>query len=226
MVLYETAPAQATSMSRRDLLPFLRTYSERYMVSLVYKTLYTKSSKGWPLTLDLFDQYSIARAPAAGDVEVMGWQNTSGQDGPISGETLGDRILSAVKRAGITKQALADRVGKRWGTVNNWCKGSTEPGAQDIRRIAEATGVTVEELLGIADGQTPSFPAWEEFTRSAVWETLSDDQRRTLAGIPWRGCEPTLESYLVAAAAVRSATPRTRIRAVSARTQGPPTGID
>ena len=116
--------------------------------------------------------------------------------------------MSAIQRAGISKQALADRVGKRWGTINNWTRGATEPSAKDIRRIAEATGVTVDELLGIADGQEPTFPAWEEFVGSSMWQELTEDQQRTLAGIPWRGSEPTLESYVIAAAAVKAARPK------------------
>jgi transcriptional regulator with XRE-family HTH domain len=136
----------------------------------------------------------------------MGWSKPKlDQNAPIVGNTLGARIVAALQRAGIGKTALAQRIDRGYQTVNNWTKNKTVPSAEDVRKIAEATGVNVEELLGIAAGQEPTFPAWLEFVKLDMVAALTVEERRTLAGIPWFGHEPTIESYLMALAAVKAA---------------------
>lgn len=136
----------------------------------------------------------------------VGWRKPRlDPSAPIVGKTLGQRILAAAQRAGVSKSALGERVGRDYQTINNWTKGKTNPNADDIRRVSEVTGVTLEELLGVASGQEPDTDEWRAFCDLEIAKTLTADERRTLSGIPWIGLTPTVESYLMALAAVRAA---------------------
>lgn len=113
--------------------------------------------------------------------------------------------------AGLRKAHLAERVGVTWGTVNNWTRDEVVPGGDNLRRIAEVTGVTLDELLGVATGQEPPFPAWKRFLDQLESEgiEMSADQRRALASIAWPpGEEPTVASYQAMLAGLRTTKPR------------------
>jgi len=53
----------------------------------------------------------------------------------------------------------------------------------------------MEELAGVLAGQEPPFEAWAAFVRTPRGLSMTPEQRRTLAGIPWRGMVPTVEAY-------------------------------
>lgn len=48
-----------------------------------------------------------------------------------------------------TQGALADKVGVKKDTVSRWELGHTKPNPEQLKRLAEALGVSVEELLGV-----------------------------------------------------------------------------
>ena len=124
---------------------------------------------------------------------------------PIQGDTLGERIASAMKRAGLNKTELARACGVRWATVHEWTKQPKDIEADNIRRIAEVTGVSVDELLGVAAGQEPSFKAWKQLTAhlEAEGDALTDDEARALKSVAWPS-EPTLGAYLQLLQTIRS----------------------
>lgn len=64
---------------------------------------------------------------------------------PLTGATLGQRIIAAMQHAGLKKAWLAERVGVSWTTVNAWANGSAVS-AENLRRIAEVCGVSMEWL--------------------------------------------------------------------------------
>lgn len=69
--------------------------------------------------------------------------------------------------------------------------------------------MTLEELLGVAAGQSPPFESWQAFLSTPEGQTTTEDERRTLQAIPWPpGREPTVASYQIALASLRTTTAR------------------
>lgn len=54
-----------------------------------------------------------------------------------------ERIIEARKSAGLSKAALAKACGVSWPTVNSWEKGEYAPNAENLEKIAKATGRTM-----------------------------------------------------------------------------------
>jgi len=101
---------------------------------------------------------------------------------------------------------------KRPGNIYEWIHGRNIPSPKHLEPLLRVLEMTAEELMGIASGQEPPFAAWGQFL--ALLEkrgvALDEDERRALAGLPWpRGREPSVTSYEMALAAVRTATPST-----------------
>ena len=61
---------------------------------------------------------------------------------------VGDRIREARKKAGINQEELAELARLNRVTVAKYESGKVEPGAQAIKRIADALDVTADALLG------------------------------------------------------------------------------
>jgi len=60
--------------------------------------------------------------------------------------SIADRIALARRQRGWSQQRLARAVGAAQTTVSSWERGRTEPGREDVRRIAEALDVPLAEL--------------------------------------------------------------------------------
>ncbi len=60
--------------------------------------------------------------------------------------TLGERIVIAVERSGLTRSGLANVLGISRQAVNNWIKGKNNPSTKNLSDIAAATGVRMEWL--------------------------------------------------------------------------------
>lgn len=130
----------------------------------------------------------------------------------VSGAHVGQRITRLREARGWSQTDLANRVwpGRqkpRYRTVHRWETEGVVPSTPLLRRLAEVFGVTIEELLGVASGQEPPFAAWKAFTESARGQRMTEEQRRTLAGIPWIGMEPTVEAYAVLLSGLELARP-------------------
>jgi transcriptional regulator with XRE-family HTH domain len=139
----------------------------------------------------------------------MSQQRQSGRADTVRGASIGERIESARLRSGLTKTEVGRAIGKGYRKVQSWITGEAAPSAENLRKLAEVLGVTVDELLGVAEGQDPPFGAWGAFLQTAEGQSLTPHERRALAGLPWApGTQPTVASYHIALAAVRSAIPR------------------
>lgn len=60
--------------------------------------------------------------------------------------SIAGRIAAARRRAGWSQQRLAGAVGAAQTTVSSWERGRTEPGRDDVRRIAEALDIPIATL--------------------------------------------------------------------------------
>ena len=71
--------------------------------------------------------------------------------------TLAVRITAArsAQYPSVSQRELARRLGMSPAAVNLWEKGKTEPGAENIARIAQLFGVTTDWLLGIDNTDLP-----------------------------------------------------------------------
>lgn len=119
------------------------------------------------------------------------------------------RIEEAIKRSGLSKSEVARRLKTSYVTVNRWTTGESRPSARFLRALPEVVGMTLEELLGVAEGQDPPFESWQQFVATPEGSGMSPGERRALQGLPWPpGTTPTVSSYLVALTAVRSAVRR------------------
>ena len=63
-------------------------------------------------------------------------------------ETLGGRIKRLREESGYTQAELAEAAGVPVDTLRNWEYDRREPLASAICRLAEALGITSDELLG------------------------------------------------------------------------------
>ena len=124
----------------------------------------------------------------------------------ITGDSLHERIQSAMSLAGLNITDLSRATGTRWQTVQTWCKGHYRPSLKNLRKIAEATGVTAEELLDTPSSPPPTAASWPVFLEAATASGLTEAERRSLASIRWpEGKEPTLLSWWTALSALRVA---------------------
>lgn len=62
--------------------------------------------------------------------------------------TLGDRLRKARRSAGLSSADLAERIGVSRNTVSNYENGRVKPRRAALRRWAEVTGLSLDELLG------------------------------------------------------------------------------
>jgi len=123
-----------------------------------------------------------------------------------AGLDLGQRIELAIQKSGKTKSDVHRALGVRWGTVHGWTRNKAAPSADNLRAIAEVTGVTLDELLGVASGQHPNYPAWKEFLACKDGAGMTSGEQRALASIVWQhGKAPTLAAYLVILHGIRAA---------------------
>lgn len=56
------------------------------------------------------------------------------------------RIAEARRQAGWSQHRLADAIGAAQTTVSSWERGRTEPGREDVRRVADALDIPVSVL--------------------------------------------------------------------------------
>ena len=123
---------------------------------------------------------------------------------PISGRNLPERITAALKHAGFTdkrtgeldKTAAQRALGVRWATLHEWILGTSRPNVGNLLRLAEVCDVDPNELLGIAAGQDPPFPAWQAFLDTPAGRSLTPSQRIALQSFAWPDDEePDVQSY-------------------------------
>ena len=69
---------------------------------------------------------------------------------------IGDRIRQLREREGISQSALADALGATRAAVNAWEMGVSNPSMQSLVELSRYFRVSVDHLLGLADGDTIS----------------------------------------------------------------------
>jgi transcriptional regulator with XRE-family HTH domain len=126
---------------------------------------------------------------------------------PARGD-IGQRIAAARESRGWTKSELGRKIGKSYRMVQKWETGDQGPDRESLALLSEVLGVTLEELLGVAEGQDPPFAAWHEFLATPQGQSMTPGERRMLQSIVWPG-DPPLAAYMAALMAAKITTPRT-----------------
>lgn len=66
----------------------------------------------------------------------------------MADKTVGKNIRKFREARGMLQKELAERIGRKSGTVSNWELGLRDPGADNIKRIAQALEISPSELIG------------------------------------------------------------------------------
>jgi transcriptional regulator with XRE-family HTH domain len=120
------------------------------------------------------------------------------------GPAMWERIDGLAKRKGITTQQIAEATGVTWAAAKRWRQpkdeGGAEPKGAQLRGIAEALGVTVDELLRVYDGYEPRGEAWLRFKATDTFRRLTSEEVKRVAATFWSDDhEPTLSAWLAIA---------------------------
>lgn len=83
----------------------------------------------------------------------------------IEGETFGRRLARLRKEAGYSQRALADEIGISYRMVAYYEAQTTHPPANLLPTIADALGITVDQLLGHRSIRTKKAPTNERLIR-------------------------------------------------------------
>lgn len=119
---------------------------------------------------------------------------------PLTGKTPRERITEAYRNAGFNGHSFSQRIGVAYKTVHSWKQpDGNNPSRENLKKAAEATGYSVDEIMG-TKAEEPPYPAWQQFLtwlksapdRSRLEPWMLDEIRR-FRGRPGR--EPNLESY-------------------------------
>jgi transcriptional regulator with XRE-family HTH domain len=70
-------------------------------------------------------------------------------------ETLGQRLARLRKERGFTQVELAEKAGTIQAVISSYERGRVRPHGAMIGTLAQALGVSADELLGLAEAQTP-----------------------------------------------------------------------
>lgn len=124
-----------------------------------------------------------------------------------------ERIRDAMERRGWTDalgkpdvKRLADAMGVRWQTAQYWVEARNKqlPRPDNLRRIAEALGMTLEQLIGAASGQEPETDAWRSFVQSDLGGSMTQAERQALASMLWPNGDPDTAAYRMVLLTLRS----------------------
>jgi transcriptional regulator with XRE-family HTH domain len=133
---------------------------------------------------------------------------------PVVGASIGERLGARLEQMGISQKELARRLGMdREQTINDWIKGRQNPRAEHLQLLRVVLQMTIDELLGVADGQDPPFEAWSVFRGELErnGDHLERDEERALKSILWpEGKEPTVFGYQSQLALLRGGGVRPR----------------
>ena len=92
---------------------------------------------------------------------------------------IGERIRALRLDAGMTQEELAQRIGLKKQNISRYENSRVEPNIRTAKRIAEALGVSLEEMaVGVAVSETPVSSELEQFSSAAI---LTEDEQELLA---------------------------------------------
>lgn len=95
----------------------------------------------------------------------------------------GPRIAALRRQAGLSQEALAEKVGVSRQAIGKWESGASLPGVENLQVLAKALNVSCDELI-TGHSPQPSQPDGLE----AVKELLAEKQRREKRRSLWRMC--------------------------------------
>ena len=92
---------------------------------------------------------------------------------------IGERIRALRLDAGMTQEELAQRIGLKKQNISRYENSRVEPNIRTAKRIAEALGVSLEEMaVGITVPETPISSDLEQYSSAAI---LTEDEQELLA---------------------------------------------
>lgn len=80
----------------------------------------------------------------------------------------GEKIKQARKNAGLTQKELGEKLGVSQAAVGQFENENSNPKLKTIRKIAEALGVTLSELVD----------DWKNFSRAEIIEDISEENNK------------------------------------------------
>jgi transcriptional regulator with XRE-family HTH domain len=112
-------------------------------------------------------------------------------------ETIGERLVVALKDRNLTQEALGKRIGASQAAVSHWCKGNKIPTDTNSDAIANALGISREWLQkGIGPMRSIDLEAQRaDYGRDAYWgfRFAPDDGGRDFGNANVWSFEPTIE---------------------------------
>ena len=92
---------------------------------------------------------------------------------------IGERIRGLRLDAGMTQEELAQKIGLKKQNISRYENSHVEPNIRTAKRIAEALGVSLEEMaVGVTVSETPISSELEQFSSAAI---LTEDEQELLA---------------------------------------------
>ncbi|KQB97257.1 XRE family transcriptional regulator [Loktanella sp. 1ANDIMAR09] len=87
--------------------------------------------------------------------------------------TFGDRLAGAREAAGLTQQALAEKLGVKPNTIAAWENDTKEPRANRLQMVSGVVGVSMSWLL-TGEGEGPDAPDSETSLTSDLVDLLAE----------------------------------------------------
>ena len=97
--------------------------------------------------------------------------------------TLGERLKNLRQDAGLTQEELAQKVGLKKQNISRYENSHCEPNIRTAKKIADALGVTIEEMavgVSIPSAPTPDLTK-DEMNLVAAWRIADEKDRRIVA---------------------------------------------
>lgn len=97
--------------------------------------------------------------------------------------TLGERLKQLRKEAGLTQEELAKKVGLKKQNISRYENSHVEPNIRTAKRIADALGVSIEEMAVGVSLQSPPTPDLTRTEQNLVsaWRQADEKDRRIIA---------------------------------------------
>jgi transcriptional regulator with XRE-family HTH domain len=87
---------------------------------------------------------------------------------------LSDRIRALRKEHGYSQEQMARKLHLTQGAISQWENGLTVPAADQLMALADVFGITVDDLLGREQQETPPPPARDDVAALMADLTLDE----------------------------------------------------
>lgn len=96
-------------------------------------------------------------------------------------EKFQDRLRKARQDKGMSQSELAERAGFQPSAISHFETGTRAPSFDNLRKLADALGVSIDYLLGRQAESTAAGPVAEQLYRD--FKKLSSSDQETVAGM-------------------------------------------